>query len=231
MQIITRFLNRFGFVPVVQQRGEDTKHPDIVQAVELSLSHLQNAKILPNRDHILPLMPKNGVVAEVGVALGEFSRKIIDVMQPRHFIAVDLFELHKLDIIWGQKTQSIFKGATHEEYYRQRFQSEIQKGTVGVKKGLSYAMMQEFPDRHFDMIYVDAAHDYQSVRKDIEVCNKKVKHDGFMVMNDYTMFDPLIMQPYGVVQATNEFCIREGWEVIYLALQPCMFCDLVLRKM
>lgn len=35
---------------------------------------------------------------------------------------------------------------------------------------------------------------------------------------------------YGVIQAVHEFCLREGWEIVYLALHPRMFCDVALNK-
>ncbi len=50
------------------------------------------------------------------------------------------------------------------------------------------------------------------------------------MLNDYTLVDPLLLQPYGIIQATHEFCVREGWEIIYLAQHPHMFCDVALRK-
>ncbi len=43
--------------------------------------------------------------------------------------------------------------------------------------------------------------------------------------------DPLLLQPYGIVQAVHEFCREEGWEIRYLALHPYMFCDVALNKL
>jgi hypothetical protein len=34
----------------------------------------------------------------------------------------------------------------------------------------------------------------------------------------------------GVVQAVKEFCLAEDWELLYLALHPEMYGDVVLRK-
>ncbi len=50
-------------------------------------------------------------------------------------------------------------------------------------------------------------------------------------MNDYIIEDWLTRERYGVVQTTNEFIIRERWEMVYFALHNGMFCDVVLRKL
>lgn len=36
--------------------------------------------------------------------------------------------------------------------------------------------------------------------------------------------------PYGVVHATNEFCVQHGWEVLWMAMQSHLFNDVVLRE-
>jgi hypothetical protein len=51
------------------------------------------------------------------------------------------------------------------------------------------------------------------------------------VMNDYIFFDHIASLKYGVVEATHEFCLEHGYEMLYLALQPQMFCDVCIRRM
>jgi hypothetical protein len=227
MSVLVRVLNRL--VSPLGLKCIEIK--EIPPALELPPIHLRNTRVLPKREDVLPLMPKGKVVAEVGVAFGHFSRKMIDIMQPKCFVAIDLFELHKPTWFWGQDYQDQFKGGTHEDYYRRRFEAEIHNGTVVIKKGYSSAIIQEFPDGYFDLIYLDAAHDYDSVSQDLAACKNKINLDGFLILNDYTILDPLIMEPYGIVQATNELCIREGWEIIYFTLHRHMFCDVVLKKL
>ncbi len=204
--------------------------PVISPAPELPDVCLEHARILPERSDILHLLPTGGVVAEVGVAFGKYSRKILEVMEPRQFVAVDTFELDGPSWSGHQAYGKVFAGRSHEQYYRDAFAPEIAAGRVLVKKGFSFSVLEEFPDRYFDMVYIDAAHDYESVRRDLDVISRKVKEDGFILLNDYTLVDPLLLQPYGIVQATHEFCMREGWEIVYLALHRYMFCDVALRK-
>jgi hypothetical protein len=182
------------------------------------------------RADILRLLPKGGTVAEVGVAFGTYTRAMIDSMQPSHFVAIDTFDLDEPGWFGRQAYRKELGGLSHEARYRENFATEIAAGMLEVKKGFSYEVMEGFADQYFDMIYIDAAHDYDSVRRDLAVCSRKIKDDGFLVLNDYTVVNPLLLTPYGIVQATNEFCVEQGWEIVYLALHRHMICDVALRK-
>ena len=49
-------------------------------------------------------------------------------------------------------------------------------------------------------------------------------------MNDYIMYDHFTKEEYGVVQATNEFMLANNFEMLYFALHPEMFCDVLIKK-
>lgn len=55
-------------------------------------------------------------------------------------------------------------------------------------------------DNSIDMVYIDAAHDYDTVKRDLETWSKKVKSGGFICGHDYNSNS----WP-GVVQAVDEF--------------------------
>lgn len=203
----------------------------VIPAKELTSAHLRHARVVHNRHAILEDLPKDGDVAEVGVAFGDFSQAILRVLQPRLFYAVDLFDLDQHDTAFGVDLRQKFEGKTHEQFIRERFQAEIDAGTVRLMKGDSARVMEAFADGVLDMIYIDASHEYRHVRRDLAVCGRKIKPSGALVLNDYTMANPSSGQQYGVVQATHEFCLEQGWEITHLALHPRMFCDVVLRKM
>jgi len=180
---------------------------------------------------MLEYLPKNGVVAEVGVAFGRYTRKILEILHPAKFVAIDTFELDKTSWSGHHAYRDTLGDLGHEAYYRQKFQDRIDNGSFIIKKGYSHVKLMEFDDAYFDMIYIDAAHDYASVKQDLAAANVKIKPDGYIVLNDYTLMDPLLLQPYGIVQAVHEFCLQEGWEIRYLGLHPYMFCDVALTKL
>ena len=55
----------------------------------LQQKHIDNLKALENRIKLLEMLPKNGVVAELGVNKGEFSKQILDITQPKKLHLVD----------------------------------------------------------------------------------------------------------------------------------------------
>ena len=192
---------------------------------------LKRARVISNRVAALSLWPQPAVIAEVGVGLGDFSQQILGVCRPRQFIAIDSFTLHRLDSLWGKSIRDHFGEKTHEEFYRHRFASEIATGTVAVMNGNSSDMISALPDQSVDVFYVDADHSYEGVHRDLEALRPKVKPDGWIVMNDYTPAEiGLSNEPYGVIQATNEFMLTHGWEMAYFALAYVMYCDVGLRR-
>lgn len=181
---------------------------------------LANARLLPDRYAILGLLPKNKVIVEVGVAVGEFSNRFLTVCEPSRFIAIDLFNLHDHPTLWGQDTKVLFGGRTHADYYRNRFADLMQRQVVTVLEGDSVACLATLEDASVDIVYIDADHSDQFVRKELGVVKSKIKDDGFIILNDYIMNEAgYSNQPYGVIQATNEFMIAENWELVYFALE------------
>lgn len=50
----------------------------------------------------------------------------------------------------------------------------------------SVSQSSKYPDKHFDIVYIDASHDYHSVCADIDAWLPKVKPGGFLCGDDYT---------------------------------------------
>jgi SAM-dependent methyltransferase len=180
------------------------------QAPELSERHLRNCQVLPNREFILQQMKKGGVVVEVGVQEGHFSKLILQLCEPK--------ELHLID--YDLKSYSIAK----------KFKREIDSRQVTLHESDSSAAINKFSDAYFDFIYIDADHSYQGVQRDIQAAKTKVKEGGFLIFNDYTYWSPGECINYGVIQAVNELCVNESWELVYFALAGYMYCDVAIRK-
>lgn len=199
-------------------------------APALAQEHLRDARLFATRDDMLAAMPvtPGGIIAEIGVAHGDFSEKILNVLRPRTLVAFDVFEMHTYKESWGVPTEVLLKGMTHPEYYRSRFAGRSE--SVVVEQGRSIDMVARYPDNHFDMIYVDAQHDYDGVKADTKLAAAKVKRDGVLIFNDYTLFDPFGGGHYGVVQAVNELVVATDWKVIGFALNYSMFCDIAVKR-
>lgn len=179
------------------------------RAPEIPQHLLDKCRLLQNRNELVKLLPKNGVVAEIGTDKGAFARFILDNCQPQR---LHLFELDPSRI----ENENISKG--------------LKQGIISIHEGESASLVSSMPDDHFDWIYVDGDHLYEGVKKDILASAPKVKPGGYLVFNDYAVWSPVSMNRCGVARAVNEFCIANEWEVVFLAFQSMMYNDVALRK-
>ena len=181
-----------------------------VEPPQLNELHLKNSRVVPSREKILELMPKGGICAEIGTQAGNFARQILTILKPAG--------LHIFDID--------FTPFDHVP-----FQTAIQQGIVELHQGDSSSLLAALPDYSFDFIYIDGDHSYDGVVKDLDQAARKIKDDGWIVCNDYTLYSPLEQIYYGVYRAVNEFCFKHGFEIVYLGLHPWGYHDVALRKM
>lgn len=177
-----------------------------VAAPQLQDEHLRNCQVVTDRYSLLEHLPKQAVVAEVGVAYGDFSQEILSRTQPK--------ELHLIDL---------------EQRWDGRFADRSDH--VQIHLGDSSETLATFPNCYFDWIYIDADHSYEMVKRDTEVAKTKIKPGGLLVFNDYTIYDAFIAKPYGVPKTVHELCREENWEMTHLALEATGFFDVVLRRM
>jgi hypothetical protein len=196
----------------------------------LESRHMPDARLFANRNDLIACLTslRGGVVVEIGVAQGEFSQILLTALEPSRFYALDTFELHLIPMVWGIPTKELLQGKSHLEFYSDRFSSLGDR--LVIKQGLSDESLKTLPDDHFDLIYIDAGHDYDSVKRDAELSRQKLKDDGVLIFNDYIMFDHIRQAPYGVVQVVNEMVVNDGWKVIGLALHHDLFCDIAIVR-
>lgn len=173
----------------------------------------------------LPVRP-GGVIAEIGVAFGYFSKIMIEALKPAEFVAIDTFGLHHFPMVWGRPTHEVLQGLTHEAFYQREMAGAPARVTI--RSGFGHLRLAEFPDRHFDLIYIDADHTYDAVKVDLGVAARKLRPDGVLVCNDYIMFDHVAGASYGVVPAVNELVAHAHWRVVGFAFHQQMFCDIAI---
>jgi predicted O-methyltransferase YrrM len=121
------------------------------------------------RDFVLGRMPPGGVCAEIGVSHGNFSASILAINRPRRLYLIDP---------WISRPEL-------EESVRTRFAGEIRAGTVEALHSTSEAASEKFADDSLDWLYIDGDHNYEFVRKDLELYYPKVKSGGYIVCDDY----------------------------------------------
>jgi hypothetical protein len=71
---------------------------------------------------------------------------------------------------------------------------------VQAVRGESTTAARAFPDRHFDLVYIDADHGYEAVKADLRAWLPKVRAGGWIAGHDYTE----LWGCGGVIRAVNE---------------------------
>jgi SAM-dependent methyltransferase len=176
----------------------------------------------------LSLPRENPVIGEIGVALGTFTDVMIKKFRPSKFVAFDTYNLHACPLIWGEPSAVVLKGMTHLNFYKDRFAAQGDVMTYEV--GNCHETLGAYPDETFDLIYIDAGHEYADVKIDTLNAARKLKPDGIIIFNDYVMFDHHANIPYGVVRAANELIVEDDWRIVGFAFHHEMFCDLAVKR-
>jgi len=185
---------------------------------QLKHKHVKNVVVLPTRQDMLEKLPKNAIVAEVGVAKGRFSEKILKTSTPQ--------TLHLIDS-WRSKA---FNNKA-EACVKNKFKDPIDQGVVQIHQGKSTKILKSFPDHHIDWIYLDTDHTYNTTKEELEICKVKVKKGGIIAGHDYTTRNYRTGDCFGVVEAVNEFCFKNDWEFIYLTHETHRHLSFALKKL
>jgi len=167
---------------------------------------VQQQPLLQRRLDFLSLMPKGGVVAEIGVYKGFFTNCILHLNQPDKLHLIDPWYL--LDEKWDWP---IVKGNSSTvdaligilDYYRKEFV----EGKLILNVGWDEEVLSQFEDGYFDWVYLDTTHQYEHTLKELEILKSKVNVDGVIAGDDLG---------YPTVEkAVKEFVKKEDYTIIY----------------
>jgi hypothetical protein len=172
-----------------------------------------------HREHVLEMFPKNSVGAEIGVHRGDFSARVLEIVKPK--------ELHLIDP-WKYEQSSAYKDAMYGgkasggqnemddrcEAVRRRFGAEIASGQIVIHRDFSSNVLGQFPDGHFDWVYIDGNHLYEFVLQDLELSFKKTKAGGYITGDDYQAGGWWLG---GVKKAVDEFAQQKSVQLITIS--------------
>lgn len=200
------------------EKARRQKQVDRLVRVPLEEAHVRNCRILLNRRAMLQEIGKRNVVAELGVDHGEFSEVLLEITRP------DV--LHLVDV-WASARY-------HEGLFDEvmaRFKERIDQGIVQIHRKLSTEAADDFEDATFDLIYIDTDHSYETTNRELLAYAPKMKADGIIAGHDYSMGNWVASHRYGVIEAVHEFCVKSGWEILYLTAEPLESNSFAIRKM
>lgn len=173
--------------------------------------------IAEDRQALLGILPNDAVVAEIGVALGEYSEHILKTARPKRLHLIDSWCFQD-DEKYKKDGHNMSERAQSDRYQMvlDRFAEEITVGGVKVHRAFSTEAVESFEDAYFDWIYLDANHTYEAVLQDLQLYLPKVKADGFICGHDYTNWPPARKMMFGVIEAVNDFVAANDLELLVL---------------
>jgi SAM-dependent methyltransferase len=138
-------------------------------------------------DKLVERTPEYGAIVEVGVAHGRslayLARRSLDAKKLHFIIGVDRW----LYVSWAEFQRGMAEHAPEELAY------------IVPMRARSLDAARAFSDKSLDAVWIDASHEYEHVRDDIEAWLPKVKPGGVIGGHDYSEAD----WP-GVVRAVRE---------------------------
>ncbi len=144
------------------------------------------------------------VCVELGVLDGDFSELLLKYLQPRLLMLVDPFEEGGTKYESG--LSSAYSGDNNYQKVQERFKNN---SLVVIQKDYSYNTVKLIEDNTVDVVYHDASHLYDDIKKDLNEWMPKVKKNGFITGHD--MID---IAGFGVIRAVNEFIKEHSFELI-----------------
>jgi hypothetical protein len=177
------------------------------------------------------MISPNPVCAELGVLMGDFSKLIVEKLNPKKLYLIDPWKVgHDKN---GSETYSqtlnflstAYSTDDHLSTVQNIFSQEINEGTVSIVRKFSYDAADSFNDKYFDFVYIDSCHLYECVIEDLLKYAPKVKENGLICGHDYFEYDN-----FGVIKAVDEFCESHNYEMVLLNISNNDNFDWAIKK-
>jgi Methyltransferase domain len=196
---------------------------------ELSAHNIRDARLYADRADLIAALPirKGGKVAEIGVWRAAFSKVLASTLEPSQFFAFDIFTGHHYKNWNGLTGHQLFDGLTQRQYYEREMAPFLNVTTI--VEGRSQETLRDYTDRSFDLVYVDGDHEYASVKADAELAVEMTADSGFLVFNDYLLFDHN-NDAYGIVPVVNDLVVNHGWYIVGYAVNHALYSDIALQR-
>lgn len=177
----------------LQQQNEQHAHSgDNLLSPHPHLHHCPAVRYISgihNRADIGELLKNENktVGVELGVQRGEFFNEMMSKWQiAQTYVFVDIWahqENYQDGANVDQSDQDTFMNQAITYANNQKAAGHLQE--LVICRNFTVNCVLNFPDHHFDFIYVDARHDYKGVLVDLQKWWPKLKRGGIMAGHDY----------------------------------------------
>ena len=137
------------------------------------------------RDHfplLLNEMGLNNYAMEVGVHRGLYSKLLLDNWLGYKLYLVDAWRYFPSDTVSVDNPDHNVQLSNIIDTFKNVY-PHFGKATMIRELSVDASMI--FPDNFFDFVYIDAAHDVENVKKDLNAWYPKVKKGGIFAGHDY----------------------------------------------
>jgi len=139
-----------------------------------------------------------GVVAEIGVAGGHFTKQILATWPTcSRLFAIDC---------WGPFDGNHLTSEDQEQRFKQVTVDFSRYSNVTIVRQYSHAAAKARPNNSIDFIYLDADHSHEATLLDLRSWFPKLKKKGIMAGHDY-------YRGCGVKSAVDQFGVENGLDV------------------
>ena len=142
------------------------------------------------------------IVAEIGVRDGIHALGILNMLNIKSLYLVDHFLEYQEE---GYQLDSVEKQNNHYKTMFENMKDKLDK--VVFLTRTSKQASELFNDNYFDFVYIDACHEYENVKSDIEYWYKKIKIGGYLGGHDY------VYSWSGVIKAVDEFVLKNNLDL------------------
>jgi len=146
-------------------------------------------------------LPRDAVVAEIGVQRGGFSTMVLTNAAPKEYHLIDCWEHQAGDKLGCMESQEQF-----DAMYDNVVDLFKDRDNVHIHRKYSSDAVTTFDDEYFDWVYIDADHTYEGISNDLKLWWPKVKTGGFLAGHDYYQMG----QQVQVQRAVDEFIKENG---------------------
>jgi hypothetical protein len=133
--------------------------------------------------------------AEIGVETGRYSKCLCTINPNLKLFSIDA---------WEEPDNKIYDKA----------KKRLTPFNCQIIRDRSMNAVKMSADESLDFVFIDAAHDYDSAKEDIEHWSKKVKKGGIVSGHDYN--NGLRGQPRGVKGAVNEWVEKNNIQPLFI---------------
>ncbi|MEQ8813429.1 MAG: class I SAM-dependent methyltransferase [Thalassobaculum sp.] len=183
-----------------------------------------------NFDEVIKFLPRGGVIAELGVKRGRNARKLFHELSPEKLYLVDPWAMDEDVGYAGRLTESDRSALV--DYHREVLEwgkSGDRDGRVEVIRDYAIPASHQFPDKYFDIVYVDTLDSYDGFYNDLCTYAPKMKDDGIIIGDDF--YDLRFRVNKGsvrkdgvgdeetslcMINAANDFARDCGWELLVM---------------